>query len=64
MPLENDASYECPSCFEQGFVGVDPVGGRRQRFVEDCPVCCRPIEFVIAIDRDGDAIVESVELAE
>jgi hypothetical protein len=64
MPLEDDASYACPACFEQNFVAVDPGGGRRQRYVEDCPVCCRPIEFVVARDAAGDWIVESADLAE
>ncbi len=62
--LESSVGYTCPSCFEQNYVGVDPSGGRRQRFIEDCPVCCRPIEFEIAIDREGDALVERAELAE
>jgi len=62
MPLENDAAYDCPVCFEPNFVAVDPSGGRRQRFVEDCPVCCRPIAFVVEVDRDGDPIVVSAEL--
>jgi hypothetical protein len=42
-------------------VAVDPSGGRRQQFVEDCPVCCRPLVFVAEIDRDGDATIVSVE---
>jgi transposase-like protein len=61
MPLESDAGYICPACSEQNYVAVDPSGGRRQRFVEDCPVCCRPLLFQTEIDRDGDAIVVSVE---
>ncbi len=61
MPLESDAAYTCPSCFESNFVAVDPSGGARQRFVEDCPVCCRPIVFETRFDRDGDAIVVSAE---
>jgi hypothetical protein len=61
MPLESDAAYTCPSCFEENYVAVDPSGGRRQQFVEDCPVCCRPLVFVAVIDRDGDALIESVE---
>jgi hypothetical protein len=64
MPLEIDASYVCPSCFETNYVGVDPTAGRSQRFIEDCPVCCRPIEFDVVIDADGDAIVQRAELAE
>jgi hypothetical protein len=61
MPLESDAAYECPVCFESNYVAVDPSGGRRQAFVEDCPVCCRPLAFVTQFDRDGNAVVVSVE---
>ncbi len=59
MPLENEAAYVCPVCFEENYVGVDPSGGRRQRFIEDCPVCCNPIEFEITVDAEGDATVIS-----
>jgi hypothetical protein len=61
VPLESDAAYTCPVCFETNFVAVDPSGGRKQKFVEDCPVCCRPLVFVTEFDRDGDALVVSVE---
>ena len=64
MPLEDDLGYTCPACFEENFVAFDPSGGRRQRFVEDCPVCCRPIEFQVTVDAEGDAVVEGAELAE
>ncbi len=62
MPIEPDALYTCPSCNEENAVGVDPTAGRRQRFVEDCPVCCRPLVFNVLIDRDGDPIIERVEV--
>jgi hypothetical protein len=61
MPLESDAAYTCPACFEPNYVAVDPCGGRKQQFVEDCPVCCRPLVFITEFDRDGDAFVVSVE---
>jgi hypothetical protein len=61
MPLESDAGYRCPVCFEENYVAVDASGGRRQRFVEDCPVCCRPLVFQTEIDHDGDATVVAVE---
>lgn len=61
MPLETDALYTCPSCFEENAVGVDPTAGRRQRFVEDCPVCCRPLVFDVVVDVEGDPIIERVE---
>ncbi len=62
MPLELDVTYVCPSCGEVNAVGVDPSGGSRQRFVEDCPVCCRPLAFAVTIDRDGDAVVDRVDV--
>ena len=61
MPLETDLPYRCPHCNEENFLGVDPSGGSQQRLVEDCPVCCSPIVFEIVVDRDGDAILKSVE---
>jgi hypothetical protein len=61
MPLDLDVLYTCPSCGEENALGVDPTGGRRQRLLEDCPVCCRPLVFTVTIDRDGDAAVERVE---
>jgi hypothetical protein len=61
MPLETDALYACPSCGEENAVGIDPTAGKRQHFVEDCPVCCRPLVFTVFVDPDGDAIVERVE---
>jgi hypothetical protein len=64
MPLESDAAYTCPSCFEQNFVAVDPTGGHRQRFIEDCPVCCRPIQFSLTFDPAGDPVIESADPAD
>jgi hypothetical protein len=61
VPLESDAPYDCPSCFEQNFVAVDPSGGKRQRFTEDCPVCCRPIAFEVGFNDEGEAVVFSAE---
>jgi hypothetical protein len=61
MPLETDASYACPSCGEENALGVDPSAGGRQTLVEDCPVCCRPLVFLVRIDPSGDALIERVE---
>lgn len=61
MPLESDALYECPVCGEANAIGIDVTGGSRQRLLEDCPVCCRPLVFTIVVDRGGDGTVESVE---
>ena len=34
--------YQCAGCGEWNETTVDPSGGRRQEYVEDCQVCCKP----------------------
>jgi hypothetical protein len=40
---------QCPYCAEPLTLEVDESGGRRQAYVEDCVVCCRPIEVHAAL---------------
>ena len=49
----NERSVECPYCGERIDVLIDPAD-LQQTYIEDCQVCCRPIEFEIAMDPDGD----------
>jgi hypothetical protein len=44
-------SVSCPYCGERIELMIDADSGL-QRYVEDCPVCCRPMEGV-ARDADG-----------
>ncbi len=44
----------CPYCGELTEVAIDEAGGRS---VEDCVVCCRPIDVWVHHDGDGDPIV-------
>jgi cysteine-rich CPXCG protein len=44
----------CPHCGEPLETFVDPGGGERQDYVEDCAVCCRPIRFVASREFDSD----------
>ena len=43
---------ECPYCGEPLDLAVDESAGRRQAYVEDCAICCRPIEIRVAV-ADG-----------
>jgi len=44
---------ECPFCGESDEIWVDPGGGTRQEYTEDCAVCCRP--RVVHVEPDhGD----------
>jgi hypothetical protein len=39
-----EVDVTCPYCGEPLTLEVDESGGRTQRYVEDCAVCCQPIE--------------------
>ena len=43
----------CPYCGERVTVHVEPTGMSLERYIEDCPVCCRP--WVVSVERAGDA---------
>ena len=47
-------TYACAFCGEDNEVFVDPSGGRRQTFTEDCAVCCRPNLIALWVDEDGE----------
>ncbi|MGU9957246.1 MAG: CPXCG motif-containing cysteine-rich protein [Arenicellales bacterium WSBS_2016_MAG_OTU3] len=48
--VEND-SVICPYCGERFDVLVDTSAGD-QNYVEDCWVCCRPIEFSLTTETE------------
>jgi endogenous inhibitor of DNA gyrase (YacG/DUF329 family) len=47
---------QCPYCGEVIATEVDGSVGR-YRYIEDCPVCCRPIEFEAELDLDGAPVL-------
>lgn len=49
--MEIEAS--CPYCGEPITLWIDAGGGGAQRYVEDCSVCCRPIDVVVSSDEEG-----------
>jgi len=46
---------ECPYCGETFETLVDTTGGS-QDYIEDCPVCCRPIELRLEVGTDGNLL--------
>lgn len=44
--------YDCPYCGEPAEAVLDISGGDQQ-YIEDCPVCCRPIIFDLRTDGEG-----------
>lgn len=50
-----EVEVQCPYCGEPTTVVVDEAGGRS---VEDCTVCCRPIDVIARVDHDGDVSLQ------
>ena len=48
-------SIQCPYCGESYETTVDLSAGS-QRYVEDCAVCCRPIEVALRVDDAGELL--------
>ena len=45
-------SFTCPYCWEEISMVLDP-SVRRQTYVEDCEVCCNPIELRYVMEDDA-----------
>jgi transcription elongation factor Elf1 len=43
--MQTDLTFQCPYCGEENSVAVDISGGSDQFFIQDCEVCCRPVEI-------------------
>ena len=48
----NTHLISCPYCGEGLEVAVDR-SVRRQEYVEDCQICCRPMVLAVTVDRDN-----------
>ena len=57
MDSSQSVEIQCPYCGEDIELAVD-CSVRRQIYVEDCAVCCRPITITL-VSADGE--VESIE---
>ena len=51
-------SVQCPYCGETFYTAVDSSAGSAS-YIEDCQVCCQPIEFTLDVADDG--ILTSLE---
>lgn len=48
---------QCPYCGERIEISVD-CSVENQSYIEDCQVCCWPIEIAVTMDETGIASVE------
>lgn len=56
--VEKSAEVACPYCGAWETIHLDPGSGARQRYVEDCGVCCRPWDVRVRYGPDGSVTVE------
>jgi len=56
------SGYACAGCGEWNEPKVDESAGRRQRYVEDCQVCCKPNVLRVSWDAGGEEFVIKAEL--
>lgn len=49
---------QCPYCGETIEISVD-CSVENQSYIEDCQVCCRPINLAVVIDAAGTPVVEA-----
>ncbi|MBO9664312.1 CPXCG motif-containing cysteine-rich protein [Dokdonella sp.] len=46
-------AIDCPYCGER-FTTTADVSAGSQSYVEDCAICCRPIEIALRVDENGE----------
>ncbi|MDZ4849895.1 MAG: CPXCG motif-containing cysteine-rich protein [Pirellulaceae bacterium] len=54
---QEEASYICDACGEVIVIPLDLSEGSRQKYVEDCPVCCRASIIHVEVDENGESNV-------
>ena len=46
-----ESFYQCPYCWEDVSILVD-VSQPDQNYIEDCEVCCNPLEFNLRVENN------------
>jgi len=56
MEFLHEEKVICPYCGEQIVVLIEPTD-IEQKYIEDCQVCCKPINFSVTTRMDGELSV-------
>ena len=59
---DNGPAWQCSSCGEWNSTTIDRTAGRRQSYVEDCQVCCRPSVLSLEYDPELEDYLIRAEL--
>ncbi|ACV27132.1 CPXCG motif-containing cysteine-rich protein [Kangiella koreensis] len=55
MLRQIESTIYCPYCGEPQTILIDP-SIMQQSYIEDCQICCRPIEFQVQVSADGEDV--------
>lgn len=58
-----EQSVQCPYCWESFTILVD-ASVESQEYVEDCEVCCHPIDFIVEVNEMDRVNVEARQMDE
>jgi hypothetical protein len=58
MNTEQTVVVQCPYCAQSFEVLVD-CSIEEQEYIEDCEVCCRPVQLVVRVSQEGNVTVET-----
>jgi hypothetical protein len=47
---EIEKKFKCPYCFEKISMLLDLSENGTQTYIEDCEVCCRPIQITFSVE--------------
>lgn len=56
MNAQEERQIGCPYCGELIDVLIDPSVDH-QTYIEDCQVCCQPINFDVTINHNGEITI-------
>jgi hypothetical protein len=56
------AGFQCAGCGEWNATNVDESAGRRQSYVDDCQICCKPNLLQAEYDSALQEFVIAAEL--
>lgn len=61
--MEIEGSYMCPYCLQINAILVDITEGKHQVLIEDCQVCCRPVQLTIEVNTEMEEATVTADIA-
>ena len=58
MSLMKPFEIHCPYCGQLIEITIDGSAGS-QKYIEDCSVCCRPVNLNVTLDENGERRVRA-----